>query len=100
MEIEQLRREDARWRILQIVNAGHPVGLTETLIGRVLRDVESPSSRDEVRRELAYLRDIELIEIGGEDDEVWFAIATAQGIAVVEYTAPPPAGIARPSRSM
>jgi hypothetical protein len=99
VEIERLRREDARWKILQVVDAGRPVGVNESIIRRVLGDVELPIPRDEVRRDLTYLRDLGLIELGGEDEAEWFAKATPAGIAVIEFTAPAPAGIARPAKS-
>ena len=39
-----------------------------------------------------------LLEIQGEDHETWYARLTASGVDVVEYTAPAPAGIARPRK--
>ena len=98
MEIEQLRREDARWRILRVLDAGRPVGVNETLIRRVLSDSELQFTAADLRRELAYLHDLGLIEVG-EVDGNRFAKATAAGIDVVEYAAPAPAGIARPAKA-
>ena len=95
MEIEQLRREDARWKILRVIDAGRPVGVNEGILHRILSESRTPFSRSELRRELAHLRDLGLIEVG-ETDGDWFAKATPAGVAVVEYTAPAPAGIARP----
>jgi hypothetical protein len=99
VEIKQLRREDARWKMLRIVRAGRPVGVNESMIRRVLSDLDLPFSQDELRRELGYVRDLGLIDIGEADGE-WFGKATAQGVNVVEYTAPAPAGIARPSKAV
>jgi hypothetical protein len=99
VEIEKLRREDARWKVLLVVDAGRPIGVNEGIICRVLSDLKEPFSRDEVRRELDYLRELGLVEVG-EADDVWFAKATAQGLAVVEYTAPAPAGVARPAKGL
>ncbi len=97
MEIEQMRREDARWKMLRVIDAGRPVGVNEGIIRRVLSDLNLPFSQAELRRELAYLRDLGLIEIGEVDGEQ-FAKATAAGVAVVEYTAAAPAGVARPGK--
>jgi hypothetical protein len=97
MEIEQMRREDARWKMLRIVDAGRPVGVNESIIRRVLSDLSLPMAQVELRRELGYLRDLELIEIGEADGEQ-FAKVTSAGVAVIEYTAPAPAGIARPAK--
>ena len=97
MEIERMQREDARWKMLRVIDAGRPVGVNEGIMRRVLSDLKLPSSQAELRRELTYLRDLELVEIGEANGE-WYAMATAAGVAVVEYTAPAPAGIARPAK--
>jgi hypothetical protein len=97
MEIEQMRREDARWKMLRVIEAGRPVGVNESIVRRVLSDLSLPLSQADLRRELAYLRDLDLIEIGEVDGEQ-FAKATAAGVAVLEYTSPAPAGIARPAK--
>lgn len=97
MEIEQIRREDARWKMLRVIDAGRPVGVNASIIRRVLSNLSLPLSQADLRRELAYLGDLDLIEIGEADGEQ-FAKATAAGVAVVEYTAPAPAGIARPAK--
>jgi hypothetical protein len=97
MELEQLQREDARWKMLRVIDAGRPVGVNESIVRRVLTDLSLPFSQADLRRELAYLRDLGLIEIGEVDGEQ-FAKATAAGVAVIEYTASAPAGVARPAK--
>jgi len=97
MQIEQVRREDARWKALRIIDAGRPVGVNEGILRRIFSDLSLPFSQADLRRELAYLRELGLIEVGEVDGEQ-FAKATAAGVAVVEYTAPAPAGIARPAK--
>ena len=49
-------------------------------------------------RQLAYLRDLGLLELEGEGGETWFAKLTASGVDVVEYNFPSPAGVARPRK--
>jgi hypothetical protein len=95
MEIKQLQREDARWKMLRVIDAGRPVGVNESIVRRVLSDLSLSLSQADLRRELAYLRDLGLIEIGEVDGEQ-FAKATAAGVAVGEYTAP--AGVARAAK--
>src|SRR5579859_4633379 len=97
MEIAQVQREDARWKMLRVIDAGRPVGVNESIIRRVLSDLNLPFLPAALRRELAYLRDLNLIEIGEVDGEQ-FAKVTAAGVAVLEYTSPAPAGIARPAK--
>ena len=98
MDLEQKQREEARWRILRVLDAGRPIAVSETIVWRVLHDIRLPMSVNSVRREITYLRDLALLEIEGEGTEIWFAKLTAQGVDVVEYTANAPAGVARPRK--
>jgi hypothetical protein len=96
MDLEQKQREEARWRILRVLDAGRPISVSETIVWRVLHDIRLPMSVNSVRRELVYLRDLGLILIEGDDTEVWLARLTAQGVDLVEYTIDAPASIGRP----
>jgi DNA-binding transcriptional ArsR family regulator len=98
MDLEQKQREDARWRILRVLDAGRPTPVSENIVWRVLHDIRLPMSVSTVRREIDYLRDLGLVDVEGEDTETWFSKLTAQGVDVVEYTIPAPAGIARPRK--
>ena len=98
VDLDQKLREDARWRILRVLDAGRPIGANEDLIFRVLHDVKVPSTMNTVRRDLTYLRDLGLIEIEGQNSETWSAKLTAKGVQVVEYTVDTPPGIARPKK--
>jgi len=98
LDLEQRQREEARWRILRVVDAGRPVAVCEQIVWRVLTDIKLGLSLNQVRRELSYLRDLGLLELEGEDSDIWFAKLTAQGVDVVEYTAKAPAGVARPRK--
>jgi hypothetical protein len=96
IDLQQKQREEARWRILRVLDAGRPFGCIETIIWRTLHDVKLPLTLMEVRRELSYLRDLLLVEISNQETELWSAKLTANGVDVVEYTLPAPRGIARP----
>jgi hypothetical protein len=98
MNLEQKRREEARWRVLRVLDAGRPIAVSETIVWRVLADIKLALTLNALRRELSYLRDRGLVEIEGEDNDTWFARLTASGVDVVEYTAPAPPGIARPRK--
>lgn len=98
IDLEQKNREEARWRMLRVVDAGRPIAVSEQIIWRVLADIKLLLSLNAVRRELAYLRDLGLVELEGEGTETWFARLTASGVDVVEYNFPSPAGVARPRR--
>lgn len=98
LNLEQKQREEARWRILRVLDAGRPIAVSETIVWRVLTDVKLPLSLTAVRRELGYLRDCGLAEIESEDSDTWLARLTAAGVDVVEYNATAPPGIARPRK--
>jgi hypothetical protein len=98
IDLEQKNREEARWRMLRVVDAGRPIAVSEQIIWRVLADIKLSLSLNTVRRELAYLRDLGLLELEGEESETWFAKLTASGVDVVEYNFPSPAGVARPRK--
>ena len=98
MDLGQKQREEARWRILRILDAGRPIGVSESIILRVLYDVALPIGPAGVRRELDYLRHLKLAEIEEYDDEGWVAKLTASGVDLVEYTVQAPPGVARPKR--
>jgi hypothetical protein len=98
IDLEQKQREEARWRMLRVVDAGRPIAVSEQIIWRVLVDIKLSLSLNTVRRELAYLRDLGLVELEGENAETWFAKLTSNGVDVVEYNFPSPAGVARPRK--
>jgi hypothetical protein len=98
IDLEQKQREEARWRIMRVVDAGRPIAVSEQIVWRVLVDICLPFSLNAVRRELSYLRDLGMLEIEGEESETWFARLTAHGVDVVEYNQAAPAGIARPRK--
>jgi len=98
MDLEQKQREEARWRILRVLDAGRPIAVSENIVWRVLHDIRLPMSVSSVRREIDYLRDLGLVEIEGENSESWYAKLTAMGVDVVEYTVVAPAGVARPRK--
>jgi len=99
IDLEQKRKEEARWRIMRILDAGRPIAVSEQIVWRVLTDLKIPFSLNDVRREMQYLRERNLISIEQpEDADIWFGKLTWHGIDIVEYTQPCEAGIARPRR--
>lgn len=98
IDIEQKQREEARWRILRVVDAGRPIAVSEHIVWRVLADIKLSLSLNALRRELTYLRDHGLLDLETDQTENWFARLTARGVDVVEYTQPAPNGIARPRK--
>ena len=99
IDLEKVRREEIRWRLLKALDAGRPHSVTEALLLAVLDDVHLTVTELELRRELDYLRDRGLVTITGEIDNDWQADLTRDGIDVVEYTVEVEPGIARPPKN-
>jgi hypothetical protein len=97
-DIERRQREEARWRILRVLDAGGPHPVVDTLIWRTLTEVKLPVSMRDVRRELDFLSSLELVHLSDQDTQEWLAKLTGKGMQVVEYYIPAPPGINRPPR--
>jgi len=97
-DLQKARRENARWRVLKILDAARPCELLEDLILDALRAQGIDITQHELRRELDYLRDRKLIQISGEDTPRWRAELTHYGVDIVEYTVECFPGIARPKK--
>jgi hypothetical protein len=97
-DLEQKQREEARWRILRVLDAGRPIAVSENIVWRVLHDIRLPLTITGLRREIDYLRNLGLAEIEGQETETWLAKLTAYGVDVVEYTREAPPGVARPRK--
>lgn len=98
-DIIKARRETLRWLILVTLNAARPIGASELIVMDALRQAQPDVTEREVRIELDYLQERELIELSGRDTtRYWFAKLTRTGIDVVEYTVDCDAGIARPPK--
>lgn len=98
MDIEREQREEMRWRVLVVLNAGRPKPVAETLILRVLTDVALPATPHSLRRELDYLEHRSLIHITNCERPTWMCELTRLGVDVVEYTVACDPGIARPEQ--
>lgn len=96
--LDRARIRDLRWRILKVLDAGRPQRVGERLILSVLCDADLQVTPRELRRELDYLRDHQLVELEGERSPDWKAALTGQGVDVVGYDAEAPAGVARPEQ--
>ena len=101
IDIEQKRREVARWAVLRILDAGRPIGVNGAVVLRILAEQKLLFLASELRREFGYLRELGLIEVEDEESHEFFAgRLTSAGVNIVEYAAPAPAGVARPRKSI
>lgn len=98
MDQAKARREHLRWLILLTLNNARPIGAFEGPILSVAQSEYPDATALELRRELDYLDDRELVAISRKPDGRWFAELTRHGVDVAEYTVDCDPGIARPGK--
>jgi len=100
MTIDQakIRREHMRWHILLTLNNARPSGAYEEVILSVEQAMYPDATALELRRELDYLADRELLDLKKDPGGRWFADLTRHGTDVAEYTVDCDPGIARPQK--
>lgn len=96
--IRRARRETLRWLLLVTLNVTRPEPAAITLIKQVIAATYSDITDAEVKRELVYLEDRELVRIERDSLGGWYSVLTRHGVDVVEYTIPVEPGIARPRK--
>ncbi|MEW5904803.1 MAG: hypothetical protein AB1722_10735 [Pseudomonadota bacterium] len=94
----KVRRESMRWLLLLTLNNARPIGAYEELVLATVQAMYPDATAHEVRRELDYLSDRELVELRKEPSGRWFADLTRYGTDVAEYTVECDPGIARPQK--
>jgi hypothetical protein len=97
-DLAKIRRENIRWQILLTLNNARPIGAFEKIVLSVIQAEYPDATQNEVRRELDYLNDRNLVKIEKRPDGRWFAEIDRYGVDVVEYTLPVEPGIARPEK--
>ena len=98
VDLHKIRREDIRWQILLTLNNARPIGAYEELVLSVVRATYPDATPMELRRELDYLADRELVDLRKEPAGRWFSDLTRHGIDIAEYTVDCHPGIARPAK--
>lgn len=96
VDIAKQRREYIRWLIILTLNNARPIGCGERLILSVVQAEHADSTPLEVRRELDYLHERELVEVTKSPDGKWSAKLTRYGVDLAEYNIDCEPGIARP----
>lgn len=98
IDLEKAQREQVRWRILKVLDAGRPLPVSEVIVLQVMQDAALHLTPHGLRRELDYLEVRKLVNIDGRQSPVWSAELTRFGVDVVEYTVDCLPGIARPAK--
>jgi hypothetical protein len=98
VDMAKVRREDIRWQVLLTLNNARPIGAYEELVLSVIRATYTDATPLELRRELDYLADRELVSLRKEPAGRWHCDLNRAGIDVAEYTVDCDPGIGRPSK--
>lgn len=92
----KIRREALRWHLIQALYFARPNELCEEVIQTTMRDIVPDVSPLEVRQQLDYLADRELVKLRKEPSGRWWGDLTRFGTDLAEYTVDCEPGIARP----
>jgi len=98
IDMARTRRESLRWLILLTLNNARPIGAFEGTVLAVAQSEYPDATAMELRRELDYLADRELVKLDKQPSGKWFAELTRHGVDVAEYTVACEPGIARPAK--
>lgn len=93
---DKVRREAIRWHLLTVANISRPMGIYTEAMLPVIQSLYPTATENEIRRELDYLEERELVKVKRDPMDRWFVELTRVGIDVVEYTVECDAGISRP----
>ena len=96
IDLAKVRREDIRWHLLTAANVSRPQGTYIEPMLAIVRAAYTDATEMEVKRELDYLEERELVKIERDGMDRWFVQLTRHGIDLVEYTVPVQPGISRP----
>lgn len=96
IDMAKTRREDMRWHLLSAINLSRPAGIyTEPLLA-IVRAVYPDATHQEVRVNLDYLEEREMVRIGKDPMDRWTVDLTRTGIDFVEYNIDAQPGVSRP----
>ena len=95
-DVAKVRRESMRWNLIATLNKARPYSTTEQFLLDVMRAIYPDATPLEVRRELDYLADRQLVSLDKQPSGTWFADLTRYGVDIAEYTVECHPGIARP----
>lgn len=98
IDVAKVRRENLRWLIILTLNNARPIGAYEGPILSVAQSEYPDATPHEIRLQLDYLADRNLVDLQKQPDGKWFADLTRYGVDIAEYTIECEPGIARPKK--
>ncbi|MFE8103578.1 hypothetical protein RBA71_19125 [Brenneria goodwinii] len=92
------RRESMRWNVLVTLNKARPYTSNEILLLDMMRAIYPNTTELDLRRELDYLADHQMIALVKPPSGIWFADLIPLGADLVAYSVECCPGIARPEK--
>lgn len=96
IDTAKVRREQLRWYLILALYNARPEELCEEVIQATMRGIYPDVTPVEVRQQLDYLSDCELVELRKEPSGRWWGNLTRTGTDLAEYTIDCEPGITRP----
>lgn len=96
IDTAKVRREQLRWYLILALYNARPEELCEEVIQATMRGIYPDVTPVEVRQQLDYLSDRELVELRKEPAGRWWGNLTRTGTDLAEYTIDCEPGITRP----
>lgn len=98
IDTAKIRRENLRWYLILALYNARPEELCEEIIQGTMRAIIQDVTPMEVRQQLDYLADRELVKLRKEPSGRWWGDLTRFGTDLAEYTVDCEPGIARPAK--
>lgn len=96
IEMARIRSGALRWLILTTAEYFRPQGVYTEQVLDVIQTTYPDCTHHELRREIDYLEERELVSVAKDPLDKWFVSLKRYGIEVVQYTCPCDPGISRP----
>ena len=94
----KVRREALRWYLLLALYNARPEEVCEEVVQTTMRAIYPDVTPLEVRQQLDYLADRDLVNLRKEPSGRWWSDLTRYGTDIAEYTIECDPGIARPTK--
>lgn len=97
IELARIRSGTMRWLLLYTLNYAKPQGMYTEAILPIIQATYPDATHREIRSELDYLLDRELVKIEKDPVDRWYVKLDRYGVDVVKYDVPCDPGISRPT---
>lgn len=98
VDAAKARREGMRWYLILALYNARPEEVCEEVIQITMRAIYPDVTPLEVRQQLDYLADRDLVKLRKEPAGRWWSDLTRYGTDIAEYTIDCDPGIARPAK--